>query len=329
MKSFAYELFALGKPIEDDELLGYLLHGLDKTEYNPLITSVNANPGTTLEDFFEQLGAYDMRNGVEENGNFISSANLARRAAERDQRQYSQGAYRRGGNGGNGDYRVNGDSRDRRDERRDTRCDDNNWRRDERDTRRDDNWRRDERRDGENWCRDGDHRDRHRRDDNSRDENNQGRFRHDRAPMPYVNTTCQICKIHGHSASDCWWRNTDDKNESEKAANLASYGVDINWYPNTSTTDHITSELNKILIANKYYGQDQVRTAEGTGMHISHIGHSVLRTPHVSFDLKNILHVPSASKNLLSVHKFTLDNHVFIEFHPFFLGISIFVPSGP
>jgi hypothetical protein len=31
-------------------------------------------------------------------------------------------------------------------------------------------------------------------------------------------------------------------------------------------------------------------------MHISHIGHSVLRTPHASFDLKNILHVPSASK---------------------------------
>jgi histone deacetylase 1/2 len=80
--------------------------------------------------------------------------------------------------------------------------------------------------------------------------------------------------------------------------------------------------LNKLLIANKYYDQDQVRTAEGTGMHISHIGHSVLRTPHGTFDLKNILHVPSASKNLLSVHKFTLDNHVFIEFHPFFFLIK-------
>jgi hypothetical protein len=67
MKGFASELLALGKPIEDDELLGYLLHGLDKTEYNPLITSVNVNPGTTLEDFFEQLGAYNMRNGVEQN----------------------------------------------------------------------------------------------------------------------------------------------------------------------------------------------------------------------------------------------------------------------
>jgi hypothetical protein len=53
-------------------------------------------------------------------------------------------------------------------------------------------------------------------------------------------------------------------------------------------------------------------------MHISHIGHSVLCTPHNSFHLHDILHVPSASKNLLSVHRFTLDNHVYIEFHPFF-----------
>jgi hypothetical protein len=158
-----------------------------------------------------------------------------------------------------------------------------------------------------------------------RDDGGQGRARRDHSPTPYVNTTCQICKIHGHSASDCWWHRSDDKydvNYNEKGANLASYGVDTNCYTDTGAIDHVTSELNKLLIANKYYGQDQVRTAEGTGMHISHIGHLVLRTPHGSFDLKNILHVPSASKNLLSVHKFTLDNHVFIEFHPFFFLIK-------
>jgi histone deacetylase 1/2 len=57
-------------------------------------------------------------------------------------------------------------------------------------------------------------------------------------------------------------------------------------------------------------------------MHISHIGHSVLCTPHNSFNLNDILHVPSASKNLLSTHRFTLDNHVYIEFHPFFFLIK-------
>jgi histone deacetylase 1/2 len=53
-------------------------------------------------------------------------------------------------------------------------------------------------------------------------------------------------------------------------------------------------------------------------MHISHIGHSIVRTPHNTFKFNDILHVSSASKNLLSVHKFTLENHTLIEFHPFF-----------
>jgi hypothetical protein len=67
----------------------------------------------------------------------------------------------------------------------------------------------------------------------------------------------------------------------------------------------------------KYKGHDRVHTADGNGMKINHIGHSILHTPNHSLHLKNILHVPSASKNLLYVHKLTLDNHVFIEYHLF------------
>ena len=57
-------------------------------------------------------------------------------------------------------------------------------------------------------------------------------------------------------------------------------------------------------------------------MHISHIGQSTLNTPYDSFHLNNVLHVPNPNKNLLSVHKFTLDNHVFLEFHPYFFLIK-------
>jgi hypothetical protein len=39
--------------------------------------------------------------------------------------------------------------------------------------------------------------------------------------------------------------------------------VDTNWYTDTGATDHITSELNKLHVANKYNGQDQFRTTEG------------------------------------------------------------------
>jgi hypothetical protein len=34
------------------------------------------------------------------------------------------------------------------------------------------------------------------------------------------------------------------------------------------------------------------------------------------------LHVPSASKNLLSTHKIALDNNAFVEFHPSFFLIK-------
>jgi hypothetical protein len=112
--------------------------------------------------------------------------------------------------------------------------------------------------------------------------------------------------------------NEDYVNKGNEGANLASHGVDSNWYYDTGATDHITGQLSKLTTHNQYHGNDRVCTAEGTGMHISHIDNSVLRTPHSSFHLKSILHVPSASKNLLYVHCFTVDNHVFIEFHPFY-----------
>ena len=40
------------------------------------------------------------------------------------------------------------------------------------------------------------------------------------------------------------------------------------------------------------------------------------------FIFEFFLHVPSASKNLLSVHCIAIDNHVFLEFHPFFFLIK-------
>jgi hypothetical protein len=42
-------------------------------------------------------------------------------------------------------------------------------------------------------------------------------------------------------------------------------------------------------------------------------------SPHSSIHLSNILHVLSASKDILSTHKFALDNNPFVQFHPFFV----------
>lgn len=50
-------------------------------------------------------------------------------------------------------------------------------------------------------------------------------------------------------------------------------------------------------------------------MQILHIGHSSIESNDRPLALRDVLH-PNITKNLLSVHKFTRDNDVFFEFHP-------------
>jgi hypothetical protein len=49
-------------------------------------------------------------------------------------------------------------------------------------------------------------------------------------------------------------------------------------------------------------------------MEISHNGNSFIHTPTRKLELCNVLHVPKATKNLMSVHRYALDNNVFFEF---------------
>lgn len=87
---------------------------------------------------------------------------------------------------------------------------------------------------------------------------------------------------------------------------------DENWYPDTSTTHHLTSDLSKFtLSADPYNGPDQMHVGDGSGLNIDHIGSSLLCTSAHSFVLKHLLHVPHITKNLLSVSQFALDNSVF------------------
>jgi histone deacetylase 1/2 len=97
---------------------------------------------------------------------------------------------------------------------------------------------------------------------------------------------------------------------------MTNYGVDTNWYMDTGATDHITGELEKLTVRDRYHGGDQVHTSSGSGMEINHIGHSVLISPSNKLHLRNMLHVPQANKSLVSVNHFTHDNNVFLEFHP-------------
>jgi hypothetical protein len=83
----------------------------------------------------------------------------------------------------------------------------------------------------------------------------------------------------------------------------------------TGATDHLTSDLDRLSVPERYHGKDQVQVANGAGLPISHIGHSIISGSNRPLVLKNVLHVPRISKQLLSIYKLVSQNDVFIEFH--------------
>jgi hypothetical protein len=135
---------------------------------------------------------------------------------------------------------------------------------------------------------------------------------------------CQVCGKKNHTAAECWQRFDESYTPDQKFAHAASSScnVDTNWYMDSGATDHITGELEKLTVRNKYQGGDQIHMASEAGMDISHIGHAVVNTPHRPIQLNNILYVPRGRKNLISIHRLTIDNSIFIELHPFFFLIK-------
>jgi histone deacetylase 1/2 len=84
----------------------------------------------------------------------------------------------------------------------------------------------------------------------------------------------------------------------------------------TGATDHITNDLDRLHIRERYNGNEQVHVGNGAGLHISHNGHGTINANAKSLHLRNALHVPQITKNLLSASKLTQDNDVFLEIHP-------------
>jgi hypothetical protein len=198
MRGFASELTAAGKIVEEDDLVSALLNGLDGT-YNSLIASVNANPGTIVDDLYGQICSHDMRQDMLSETSavesFTSSANAA--SCEKDRRGHADDRGSRGDRGYRGD-RYEDDRREDRGRRDGDR---------DRGRGRDDGGHREDRGRHDEGCRDVGRRDGGRRDDVERRRDRGGgqrRRRNDgRRPTPYVDVTCQICTIHGHPSNDC------------------------------------------------------------------------------------------------------------------------------
>jgi hypothetical protein len=254
MQALGNDMAMAGKPLDDEDLVQYILAGLDQ-DIDSMVNSVLARPqAITVSKHAAQMLAFESQVDLR-NGGSGSSANFA---------HLGRGGFGRGGGRGRGSRGGHTPASVRGNQ-------------------------------GSNLC--------------------QGGCTGNNSGWPQ----CQVCLKYGHTADRCWYRFVEDFVPEQchtAAAATSSYTVDTNWYADSGTTDHITSELDKLTIHDKYNGGEKVHTVSGAGMEISHIGKSFIHTPIRNLQLCNILHVPKATKNLMSIHRFALDNNVFFEIHP-------------
>jgi hypothetical protein len=72
----------------------------------------------------------------------------------------------------------------------------------------------------------------------------------------------------------CWYHFDEDYVPDQRVANMAfgSTSTNPNWYLDSVATDHITGELEKLTMNKCYIGHNQIRSANGAGMEITHVG---------------------------------------------------------
>jgi len=139
-------------------------------------------------------------------------------------------------------------------------------------------------------------------------------------------TQCQICNKFGISALNCWYHyesspstiNANTFTQDNKKASILGTPSTLHdplSYPDSGATHHLTPDA--LNHKTPYTGSKMVKIGNNTSLSIKNIGFATYTTPNFStkFSLTHLLHVPSISKNLLSVSKFARDNHVFFEFH--------------
>jgi hypothetical protein len=101
-----------------------------------------------------------------------------------------------------------------------------------------------------------------------------------------------------------------------------SQPADHKWLLDSPTSHNITSDLKNLSIHSEYDDTNEVVIGDGSGLTVSYIGSLTLKSPKRTFILYDTLCVPNIYKNIISVHHFTSQNNVFLEFYPFYFLVK-------
>jgi histone deacetylase 1/2 len=145
---------------------------------------------------------------------------------------------------------------------------------------------------------------------------------------PYLGH-CQICRIQGHTANRCpsyrlvpihplpTSSTPQQGTPWQPQAHLATHpSTTPSWLLDSGASHHVTSDLNNLSLHAPYSGTDDIMIGDGSTLPITHTGSTSLTTPLHTFQLHNVLCVPSMEKNLISISQFCTSNNVSIEFLP-------------
>ena len=140
---------------------------------------------------------------------------------------------------------------------------------------------------------------------------------------------CQFCSKFGHLVAECWHRFNRDfqpqiqmHNSQVSSTNSDVYDQLSNvsclsdplWYPDSGASHHITNDTNNYNTKTSYTGSEHIKLGNDAGLQIAHLGSTNLSSTSRSscFVLNKLLHVPTVTKNLLSVSQFARDNKSFL-----------------
>lgn len=140
---------------------------------------------------------------------------------------------------------------------------------------------------------------------------------------------CQICGKTSHLASIYYYRTdfsymgnalggTKPANtQNNYTAYVATPEVvtDEAWCLDTGASHHVTNNAEQLQQKSKYNGKTKLAVADGKCLPIHHIGSTFIHSSNQKpLLLKNVIHTPCISRNLISVAQLTAQNNLCIEF---------------